>query len=101
MDVPTTIREMHYPTDFATQKKALQRVFYDRLLRIQLYSIIVKQEYQHLTHNVEPLVDRSIIKDIISKLPFELTNAQKKAIKTIIEEFHQPKPMMRLMQGDV
>ena len=40
----------------------------------------------------------TLVKTIISKLPFQLTNAQKKVIKHIIENIHDPKPMMRLLQ---
>jgi ATP-dependent DNA helicase RecG len=49
----------------------------------------------------DEVIDRTIIKDIITTLPFELTNAQKKVIKHIIENIHEPKPMLRLLQGDV
>ncbi|MFA5748292.1 MAG: hypothetical protein WC872_04260, partial [Candidatus Absconditabacterales bacterium] len=38
MDVITTIKEIHYPTNLENNKKAFQRVFFDRLLRIQLFS---------------------------------------------------------------
>jgi RecG-like helicase len=38
------------------------------------------------------------VKNIVSKLEFKLTNAQRKVIKTIIEDLHENKPMMRLLQ---
>jgi RecG-like helicase len=46
--------------------------------------------------SVQP--DREIIKEIIKSLPFELTMAQKKVIKHITENIHEPKPMLRLLQ---
>lgn len=39
--------------------------------------------------------------DIIEKLPFTLTNAQKKALKQVIDDIHKDRPMLRLLQGDV
>ncbi len=45
--------------------------------------------------------DRENIKTITNQLPFTLTNAQKKVIKNIIENIHDPKPMIRLLQWDV
>jgi len=45
--------------------------------------------------------NRDIIKDITKKLPFELTHAQKRVIKEMIEDLHHPYPMLRLLQGDV
>ncbi|MEI7563120.1 MAG: hypothetical protein WCJ39_05650 [bacterium] len=41
-----TIKAMHYPESFTQQKNANMRIFFDRLLRIQLYSLINRQNYQ-------------------------------------------------------
>ena len=102
MGVQETIKEMHYPTSFEKQKEANLRIFFDRLLRIQLYSLINRSTYQLNKTNMEhEIIDRNIIKEIITTLPFELTNAQKKVIKHITENIHEPKPMLRLLQGDV
>ena len=100
--VQETIKEMHYPTSFEKQKQANLRIFFDRLLRIQLYSLINRNSYQLNKTNMEhETIDRNIVKEIIATLPFELTNAQKKVIKHITENLHEPKPMLRLLQGDV
>lgn len=102
MGVQDTIKEMHYPTSFSQQKKANLRIFFDRLLRIQLYSLLNRSVYQlQSTLTWGQIIERDIIKDIISKLPFQLTNAQKKVLKHITENIHEPKPMLRLLQGDV
>lgn len=102
MWVQETIREMHYPTTFESQKKANLRIFFDRLLRIQLYSLLHRNAYQEKsTYMYGERIDWDIIKDIISIFPFELTTAQKKVIKQIIENIHEPKPMLRLLQWDV
>jgi ATP-dependent DNA helicase RecG len=47
MTVPETIKHMHFPDAFDLQKKAEYRVMYDRLLRIQLYSLIFRENYQN------------------------------------------------------
>ena len=38
---------------------------------------------------------------MLQHIPFELTHAQKKVVKQIIDDFHSWKPMIRLLQGDV
>jgi len=97
--VVETIKEMHYPTSFDKQKQAQIRIFFDRLLRIQLYSLLNKQAYQLNRSNVQnEIIDWEIIKEIITTLPFTLTNAQKKVIKHITENIHDIKPMLRLLQ---
>lgn len=41
------------------------------------------------------------LSSFLKKLPYELTNAQKKAVKRITEELSRDVPMRRLLQGDV
>lgn len=104
MSVQETIKNMHYPRSTKLNKQAKYRVFFDRLLRIQLYSLLNKQEYQqgeNTKKNPQQEIDRAIIKDFLTRLSFELTTAQKKTLKTIIEDFHNEKAMLRLLQGDV
>jgi ATP-dependent DNA helicase RecG len=110
LDIAQSIKNLHYPDTQAHKQKAQYRIFFDRLLKIQLYSQLQKQAYQENTKLLPPwergaggdfLPDREIIKQIIATLPFTLTNAQKKVTKTIIENLHETKPMLRLLQGDV
>ena len=99
MGVQETIKEMHYPTSFDQQKQANLRIFFDRLLRIQLYSLMNRNDYQqNKTKTGGEIIDWEIIKNIVTTLPFELTMAQKKVIKHITENIHEPKPMLRLLQ---
>lgn len=106
LDLAQTIKQMHFPESTELKRKATQRVFFDRLLKMQLQSQMNKLVYQSdyhddFTHKNAQQPDRDLVKMIVGKLPFELTNAQKKVIKAMIEDFHSPQPMLRLLQGDV
>ncbi len=103
LGVKETIKNIHFPENHELQKAALQRIFFDRLLRVQLHSLIQKEEYERnsLKRFDESNPHREIIKNFIDKLPFTLTNAQKKVIKNCIESIHESKPMMSLLQWDV
>ncbi len=103
LGVKETFKNIHFPESYELQKAALQRIFFDRLLRVQLHSLIQKQEYEKksLKKFDESDPHRDIIKNFIDTLPFTLTNAQKKVIKNCIESIHDKKPMMALLQGDV
>ena len=104
LDVQTTIRNMHFPDSEDLLQMAQQRVYFDRLLRIQLHSLLARQEYQDtsiFSTDQHWIPDFDIIKEFIASLPFELTTAQKKVIKENIESLHSGKPMMRLLQWDV
>lgn len=102
MWVVDTIKQIHFPDSMELNKKAFNRVFFDRLLRIQLYSMLSKHDYISWFDDLNIWIPiRDEIKLIIAKLPFELTNSQKKVIRDLIEDFHSNKPMMRLLQWDV
>lgn len=102
IDVKQTIKNIHYPKDLDKVRQAKKRIFFDRLLRIQLFSLINRDEYRKWSVVLNKVdIDRSIIREIISKLSFELTGAQKRVLKDIIENIHDTRPMMRLLQWDV
>jgi len=42
-----------------------------------------------------------LVKTLTNKLPFELTRAQQRVMKELMQDFERGKPMMRLLQGDV
>jgi ATP-dependent DNA helicase RecG len=105
-----TLRALHAPKDIDEPSKAKTRLFFERLLHVQLLSLLAKESYQessnalqalHLPDGEDNAPHRNIVKDLVDKLPFQLTHAQKRSIREIIEDFHRPRPMMRLLQGDV
>ena len=46
MDIPTMVRQLHYPDSMEHLQKAQERMYFDRLLQIQLASVLNKQAYQ-------------------------------------------------------
>lgn len=100
LDINSAIKNIHYPENFDIIKQAKYRLIFERLLRVQLISIINKNKYQGSIWKSTP-PDRDIVKEFVDSLPFQLTNAQKKAIKNIIDDIHSWKPMLRLLQWDV
>lgn len=95
------IKTLHLPEDIDDTVYAKKTIFFKRMLRVQLHSLISKRDYQaDATFQKEP-IDRELIKEFLATLPFELTWAQKRALKELIENLHEEKAMLRLMQWDV
>ena len=80
----------------AARRTATYEEFFLFQLRLQAIRRAHRQEdgTRILYHNDE-------LKEFISQLPFELTNAQKKVVNEICRDLRQPIQMNRLLQGDV
>lgn len=95
------IRGLHYPSSHEHMERARYRLYFEKLLTIQLNTQIARRHYQATTQVIEWSPEWDLVKEISSKLPFTLTDPQKKCIKQIVDDFYTGKPMMRLMQWDV
>ncbi len=97
-DIYKSITNIHFPENANLLKKAQYRFNFEKLLIWQIvsnYNFALQKKWEP----TQP--DRNLIKEFLTKLPFELTNAQKKAIKKIIDDIHTGKTMARLLQWDV
>lgn len=105
-DVALALYELHNPESVSVKQlnefsdPYHRRMIYDDLLLFQLALLIKKKEVQS-----QPAPKISIneeeLREFIGSLPFELTNAQKRVIKEILEDLKKDTPMNRLLQGDV
>lgn len=92
-------RVLHAPQSFEALHNAKERIYFTKLLQRQLNAQLTKQSLQHAQQTSSP--DRLVVKSLLEHLPFELTTAQKRCIKEIIEAVHGPVTMLKLLQGDV
>ncbi|KRQ86938.1 ATP-dependent DNA helicase RecG [Caloramator mitchellensis] len=100
LDIKTTIYNIHFPSNKEMLELARYRVKFEELLTIQLGLFYLKKTYsKNKTSYAMPVCKEMI--DLKNKLPFELTEAQSKAIREILKDMKSDKPMNRLLQGDV
>ncbi|MDR1196953.1 MAG: DEAD/DEAH box helicase, partial [Candidatus Nomurabacteria bacterium] len=79
---------------------ARQRLAFEELFGLLLASRLNKKENSKL-RGYKIKFNQPQIKDFVAKLPFKLTNAQRRAIWDILCDFEKPHPMNRMLQGDV
>lgn len=104
MGLQEAIKNIHFPENDADLKKAKERLAFDELFLLQLKVLQKKWHWQHLLeseNNKKIEIKTEVLKECIESLTFELTNAQKKVFKEILEDLQKPFPMARLVQGDV
>ena len=92
--------EIHFPSSEKTAKQARERFSFEELFFIELFVLrerarLSREKAAALSLNLE------IIQDFIKKLPFKLTDGQKKSSWQILKDLEKPKPMNRLLEGDV
>ena len=96
----TDLFETHFPTTAESGKIARRRFALEDFFTLQLN--VVWQRMLYLSHNGRVLGKKTtLLKAFYKNLPFDLTNAQKRSIKEIIADMREPRPMNRLLQGDV
>ncbi len=93
---------IHFPDDNNQLKKARFTLVYEELFLLQMKMLsirdITSKEYKTSAINIK---DDGLVMKFIKSLPFELTDAQKKAVNEILNDINSDKPMQRLLQGDV
>lgn len=94
------IATMHFPKRLEDVAKARERLAFEELFELLLASQLNRQENQKLDGHHIPF-EVGVVKDFVAQLPFQLTNAQRKAAWDIVQDFEKAVPMNRLLQGDV
>ncbi|MGD2207236.1 MAG: ATP-dependent DNA helicase RecG [Anaerolineae bacterium] len=100
MDLSTAIQQIHYPDTRELAEEARRRLSFDEFLLIQLGMLRQRQEWQSQQGVPLPL-NRDCLDGFLNSLPFELTEAQKRSLDQVLTDLTKPRPMGRLLQGDV
>ncbi len=99
MPVNDAIFQIHQPDDFASFENARRRLAFEEFFVLQIGVGMAKEQRKKGRASI--FSDVKCIAEFAEKLPFELTNAQKRVINEICKDLRQDIPMNRLVQGDV
>ncbi len=80
---------------------AQKRLVFEELFLIQTGLAFKKKHARDIKVGLKFKTRGNLIKRFINLLPFQLTQAQKKVLREIMEDLEKEKPMNRLIQGDV
>lgn len=100
IDLETAISQIHFPDSWEILEQARRRLSFDEFLLIQLGVLRQRQNWQEQPGRAMA-VDEGLLRSFIDSLPFDLTEAQRRALQEITEDMQRPRPMSRLLQGDV
>ena len=101
VDLTQALRQAHFPDSLDELDGALKRLKFDELFYLQTLLALRRSRItqQHKANRYSGTGD--YLKSQYAKLPFELTDAQKRVMGEIWTDLDKPHPMNRLLQGDV
>ncbi len=100
VDLPTAIQQAHYPDSQEQLKSARERLAFDEIFYLQVGVMRQKLDWQAASARVFE-TPPDWLETRMQGLPFELTNAQKRAVEEMRADLAAGRPMNRLLQGDV
>lgn len=101
MDRDMAYGNIHFPRDMDMAEKARKRLVFDELFRIQLALALTRHRLVEQQEGISQRADCSLVETFLGGLPFDLTGAQKRVIGEIAEDMAGPRPMHRMLQGEV
>ena len=100
LPISKAICQIHFPDSKKIAQKAQKRFSFEELFFISLF--VLREKLKILKERAASLsTDLKLIKKFVQSLPFKLTSAQKKSAWQILKDLEKPRPMNRLLEGDV
>ena len=102
LDKKEAIMEVHFPSSNDKKEQARYTLIYEEFFLMQL-QLALNRHKAKSNKDIKPLKIKKngLVSKFIKSLPFELTNAQNKAVNEILGDLASQEPMQRLLQGDV
>lgn len=94
------LRDAHFPSALEDARKARKRFALDECFRQQL-CILWRRRRTLARAGIITATTAHYMREMLEALPFELTDAQKRCVREIFHDMKEPRPMNRLLQGDV
>jgi ATP-dependent DNA helicase RecG len=94
------VKQIHFPDDMDTLITARKRLVFDEFFLFILSMQYHKEKRMKDINEFEFQTD-DFTEQLIAKLPYELTGAQKRALSDVKQDMRGPYVMQRLIQGDV
>lgn len=95
------LKNIHFPENLTVAEQARQRLAFDELFYLELMLALRKKRLTDSPEGISFQKPGSLIKQLLNKLPFKLTEAQRKVLREIANDMLSKRPMNRLLQGDV
>jgi ATP-dependent DNA helicase RecG len=100
LDRGDAVREIHFPSTDARRHAARKRLAFEELFVLQLGLALRKRRVERETVGIAQ-AGADLVERFLASLPFTPTAAQRRVIKEVAADMAIPRPMNRLLQGEV
>jgi len=100
LNLAQSLLNIHFPQSLELQQQAYRRLSFEEFLIFQLPLVLrklKKNQLRGIAHNCTG----KLVDEFKLRLPFNFTSAQEKVTAEIKADMQSPRPMHRLLQGDV
>lgn len=101
LDRVDAVRQAHYPDSEITAAQARRRLVFEEFFMLQAGLLLRRRHFETESIGIAFRTDGERVRRFLANLPFTLTEAQRRVIAEIEADMAAPKPMNRLLQGDV
>ncbi|HET6352090.1 MAG TPA: ATP-dependent DNA helicase RecG [Coriobacteriia bacterium] len=101
VSLSSALRDVHFPVDLESARNARRRLAYDELLSLQVYMALRRHALTAEQAGVTHVTDGPKRAALAKAMPFALTGDQERAVAEILADMGQPRPMNRMLLGDV
>lgn len=95
------LKNIHFPESWEALREAKRRFIFEELFLLQCGLLYYRQQNEDSREGIKHAADGKLIQELLRNLPFNLTEAQKKAWQEISLDMQDKQPMHRILQGDV
>jgi ATP-dependent DNA helicase RecG len=101
MPLAEAISQIHFPDDLSLASKARERLAFEELFYLELMLAKSKKARQEVSAGISFSKPGNLVRSFLDRLDFVLTDSQKKVLRETFHDMSSPRPMHRLLQGDV
>ncbi len=101
MGLADAIQEIHRPVTLESFERSRKRLAFEELMTLQTFLIVKWRAIEKREKGRQYQFDGQRILTFRKTIPYQLTEAQKRVLKEIRLDLAKPRPMNRLLQGDV
>jgi len=95
------VYDMHFPSNWEKEEAARRRLIFEEFFFWELALALRRRRVKMIEKNRKYQLKKNLLTAFKQKLPFDFTSAQKRVIREIFNDLMSPRPMNRLLQGDV